>query len=127
MVLTSMPSNEARVDSWEAYGDSSPHSVRSMKVRTPARRRASSFGLKGFLGVHGYSHASNRGVAQYEFGIGRAQTAVSVRGLSMGGSAFNMAWSACMSPRSEESLHEIMVMMVKFDRLWLVFCVQSRL
>ena len=47
--------------------------VKSIKVRTPARNKASSLGLVGFFGVQGYSQARSNGVAQYEFGIGRGR------------------------------------------------------
>ena len=63
MVDTSMPSRAARLSRCGEYGDSSPCSVRSMKVRTPEERRASSFcDLR--RGAYGYSQASRRGVAQ---------------------------------------------------------------
>ena len=43
-----------------------------MKVRTPARRRRSSFCDRfARVGVQGYSHATSKGVAQYELGKGR--------------------------------------------------------
>jgi hypothetical protein len=54
-----------------AYGESSPLSVRSMNVRTPARSNRSSFCERcARVGVHGYSHATSSGVAQYELGNG---------------------------------------------------------
>jgi hypothetical protein len=43
-----------------------------MNVRTPARRSRSIFWDRfARVGVQGYSHATSRGVAQYEFGKGR--------------------------------------------------------
>ena len=43
-----------------------------MNVRTPARSNRSSFCERcARVGVHGYSHATNSGVTQYELGNGR--------------------------------------------------------
>lgn len=57
----------------------------------PAWRMRSSFCcvVRQSEGVYGYSHASNRGVAQYEFGIGRGVVEVKagVRVRSDGGEA----------------------------------------
>ena len=64
MVDGSIPSKAARSPRILVYGISSPLSVRSMNVRTPVRRRESSLGRCGSVGVHGYSQASNSGVAQ---------------------------------------------------------------
>ena len=68
-------------------------------MRTPARRRASSLGLLGFLGVHGYSHARRSGVAQYELGMGREHTAVRGRGTSSISRACSIRWDICRSSR----------------------------
>ena len=72
------------------YGISSPLSVRSMNVRTPLRRRESSLGRCGSIGVQGYSQASRSGVAQYELGIGRVHTAVRGLGTFVGERACNL-------------------------------------
>jgi len=45
-----------------------------MKVRTPARSSRSIFWDRfARVGVQGYSQATSRGVAQYEFGKGRGR------------------------------------------------------
>ena len=57
-----------------AYGGSSPLSVRSMNIRTPARSSISTFcECCARVNVQGYSHATSSGVAQYELGNGRGR------------------------------------------------------
>ena len=87
------PQAVARAGSSDWYCRSSPFSVKSMNVRTPAASRASSFG-RVVDGAQGYSHATSIGVAQYEFGIGLRHI-VLVIGL---GSGF---WKAEIVERSE--------------------------
>ena len=62
-VDTSIPSCAARLSRCGAYGDNSPCSVKSIKVRIPDERRASSF-CDFRRGAYGYSQASRSGVAQ---------------------------------------------------------------
>ena len=59
-----LPMREACAARRCAYGESSPLSVRSMNVRTPARSNIASFCERcARVGVHGYSHATSSGVA----------------------------------------------------------------
>jgi hypothetical protein len=70
----SIDCSRARAARCGRYGESSPDSVRSINVRTPALSSASSLGLESW-GVHGYSEARRFGVAQYELGMGRGRWA----------------------------------------------------